>query len=139
MSAAELPSREVPFYEQEVAVQGPAIPPPNNSARQEGQTLGFPPLQVTVDVQPSGGGHVSQQWTTYRPQVQLWPERGRGAQRLTPVPTRGGRGRAQVAPPGQSPYIPPELVRCYGCGQLGHIQRVCPENPWRRPATNVQQ
>lgn len=139
VSAAELPSREAPFYEQEVAVQGPAIPHPSNSAGQEVQTLRFPPLQVTVDVQPSGGGHVNQQWTTYRPQVELGQGRGRGAQRGTPVPTRGGRGRAQGAPPGQSPYIPPELFRCYGCGQLGHIHRVCPTNPWTGPAANIQQ
>lgn len=137
MSAGELPSKDPLFYGQMAPSPDSMIALPNNSVLQDGQSHRFPPFQVMVDIQPSGGGNVSQQWTAYGPQGQQFVGRGRGAPRGMASPGRGGRGRTQFVTPGRFPYLPPDSDRCYGCGQQGHFHRVCPTNPWWRPP-NVQ-
>lgn len=61
VSAVELPSKDPPLYGQMSPLAESMIPCPNGNSFQDDQAHRFPPFQVLVDVQPSGGRNVSQQ------------------------------------------------------------------------------
>jgi len=108
-------------------MQYPAAPPVGGALPQQTQPQPVPPIHVHLN---QGGG--PQQATFGRGRGGP-PMRGRW---------RGPQGAPRRPPQGQYQQMPqagPDMgqqrvrMQCWGCGQIGHMQRDCPTNPWMGP------
>ena len=108
-------------------MQYSAAPPVGGAQPQQTQPQPVPPIHVHLN---QGGG--PQQATFGRGRGGP-PMRGRW---------RGPQGAPRRPPQGQYQQMPqagPDMgqqrgrLQCWGCGQVGHMQRDCPTNPWMGP------